>query len=128
MRSTVEQIQAELVINGFVQRYRPDISADVDGLPPGEAAFLPCTCWLADCLHLMGREEEAREVFERVLKVRTPLGLLSEEYDTEAGRLVGNFPQAFSHISLINCARMLSRHVRASDPMAPTPAAEASPR
>jgi GH15 family glucan-1,4-alpha-glucosidase len=109
MRSTIELIQKELCFDGFVQRYHPEKSSDVDGLPPGEGAFLPCTFWLADCLHLMGREDEAREIFERLLAIRTPLGLMSEEYDTEAKRLIGNFPQAFSHISLINCARTLSR-------------------
>ena len=111
MRSTVELIQKEIMFDGFVQRYHPEKSADIDGLPPGEGAFLPCTFWLADCLHLMGREKEARNIFQRLLDIRTPLGLLSEEYDTESRRLIGNFPQAFSHISLINCARTLSRRI-----------------
>jgi GH15 family glucan-1,4-alpha-glucosidase len=111
VRTTVELIQKELVIEGFVQRYHPDKSSEVDGLPPGEGAFLPCTFWLVDCLHLMGREEEARVIFEKLLGICTPLGLLSEEYDAGARRLIGNFPQAFSHISLINTARNLSpRH------------------
>ncbi len=108
VRSTVELIEKELVVDGFVQRYHPFQSVEVDGLPPGEGSFLPCSFWLVDCLHLMGREKEAREMFHRLLKIRTPLGLLSEEYDTDAKRLVGNFPQAFSHISLINTARNLS--------------------
>jgi GH15 family glucan-1,4-alpha-glucosidase len=111
VRSTVELIEKELVFDGFVQRYHPEKSSDVDGLPPGEGAFLPCTFWLVDCLHLIGREADAREMFQRLLEVRTPLGLLSEEYDTAAGRLIGNFPQAFSHISLINSARNLSPRV-----------------
>jgi GH15 family glucan-1,4-alpha-glucosidase len=111
VRSTIELIEKELVFDGFVQRYHPGKSTDVDGLPPGEGAFLPCSFWLVDCLHLIGREEEAREMFQRLLEVRTPLGLLSEEYDTEARRLIGNFPQAFSHISLINTARNLSPRV-----------------
>jgi GH15 family glucan-1,4-alpha-glucosidase len=109
VHSTVELIQRELMSDGFIRRYDTDDSGAVDGLPAGEGAFLPCTFWLADCLHLMGREDEARAIFQRLLDIRTPLGLLSEEYDTKEKRLVGNFPQAFSHVSLINCARILSR-------------------
>jgi GH15 family glucan-1,4-alpha-glucosidase len=108
VRSTVERIEAELVVDGYVQRYHPEESVKVDGLPPGEGAFLPCSFWLVDCLHLMGREQEAREMFKRLLDARTSLGLLSEEYDTSQCRLVGNFPQAFSHVGLINTARNLS--------------------
>ncbi len=108
VRSTVELIERELMSDGYVQRYHPEKSQDVDGLPPGEGAFLPCSFWLVDCLHLIGREEDAKKMFQRLLKIRTPLGLLSEEYDTAAKRLIGNFPQAFSHISLINSARNLS--------------------
>jgi GH15 family glucan-1,4-alpha-glucosidase len=108
--STVEVIQRELMEDGFVRRYEASMdTADVDGLPPGEGAFLPCTFWLADNLALMGRIDEARDVFERVLGVRNSLGLLSEEYDTTLGRLVGNFPQAFSHVGLVNSAFNLSR-------------------
>ena len=80
----------------------------MDGLPPGEGAFLACTFWLAQNYALMGRDDEAREVFERLLGLRNDVGLLSEEYDTKAGRLVGNFPQAFSHVPLIDTARALS--------------------
>jgi GH15 family glucan-1,4-alpha-glucosidase len=76
----------------------------VDGLPPGEGAFLACTFWLADNLTLMGRREEAREIFERLLGLCNDVGLLSEEYDPKAKRLVGNFPQAFSHVGLVNSA------------------------
>ena len=108
VRSTIERIEKELVFDGYVQRYHPEKSTEVDGLPPGEGAFLPCSFWLVDCLHLIGRVKEARQMFERLLGICTPLGLLSEEYDTEAKRLIGNFPQAFSHISLINSARILS--------------------
>ena len=108
VRSTIERIEEELVVDGFVQRYDPDESAAIDGLPPGEGSFLPCSFWLVDCLHLMGREKDAREMFQRLLDVRTGLGLLAEEYDTASRRLVGNFPQAFSHIGLINTARNLS--------------------
>ena len=80
----------------------------VDGLPAGEGAFLACTFWLADNYALMGRKDEAHEVFERLLTLRNDVGLLSEEYDPKAGRLVGNFPQAFSHVPLIDTARNLS--------------------
>jgi len=107
MLGTVRAIRQRLLIDGFVRRYDP--GSHVDGLPGGEGAFLPCTCWLADNLKLQGEDELARELFERVLSVRTDLGLLSEEYDVGRKRLVGNFPQAFSHVSLIGTARNLSR-------------------
>jgi GH15 family glucan-1,4-alpha-glucosidase len=107
IRGTVEAIRQNLLRDGFVQRYT--MNPQVDGLPPGEAAFLVCTFWLADCLALQGRESEAREIFERLLTLRNDVGLLSEEYDPQAGRLVGNFPQAFSHIGLINTACNLAR-------------------
>ncbi|MDP8942639.1 MAG: glycoside hydrolase family 15 protein [Actinomycetota bacterium] len=107
VRGTVEAIQRELCEDGFVLRYRT--SESIDGLPPGEGAFLPCTFWLVDNLALMGRRDEARALFERLLRVRNDLGLLSEEYDPGAGRLVGNFPQAFSHVGLVNSARNASR-------------------
>jgi GH15 family glucan-1,4-alpha-glucosidase len=109
VQSTVEAIQRELVEDGFVRRYEEsEDAAEVDGLPPGEGAFLPCTFWLADNLALLGRVDEAREIFERLLDVRTPLGLLAEEYDPRLKRLVGNFPQAFSHVGLVNSAFNLS--------------------
>ena len=85
-------------------RRRPTSTA----CPPGEGAFLACTFWLADNYALQGRHDEARETFERLLALRNDVGLLSEEYDPQAGRLVGNFPQAFSHVPLIDTARMLS--------------------
>jgi len=107
MVGTVTAIRDRLMADGFVRRY--DTGSDVDGLPGGEGAFLPCTCWLADCLALQGETEAARELFERVLSVRNDVGLLSEEYDVANGRLVGNFPQAFSHVSLVGTARNLSR-------------------
>ena len=80
----------------------------MDGLPPGEAAFLPCTFWLADNLFLLGRDQEARAIFERLLPIANDLGLFSEEYDAQAQRLVGNFPQAFTHVALVNTARNLT--------------------
>src|SRR5690606_14421044 len=90
---TVFAIRDELTRDGLVHRYDPDQSADVDGLPPGEGAFLPCSFWLVDCLLLLGHHDEARSRFERLLALRSPLGLLAEEYDCEARRQVGNFPQ-----------------------------------
>jgi GH15 family glucan-1,4-alpha-glucosidase len=108
IRGTVEAIEQRLVRDGFVDRY-PTLP-EVDGLPPGEGAFLVCTFWLADNLALQGRYREARNLFERLLGLCNDVGLLSEEYDSETGRLVGNFPQAFSHVGLINTARNLSRH------------------
>jgi GH15 family glucan-1,4-alpha-glucosidase len=92
-----------------VRRYLDDDTMrDVDGLPPGEGSFLPCSFWLVDNLSLLGRRDEARALFERLLSLRTDLGLLAEEYDLRAGRLVGNFPQAFSHVGLVNSAFNLS--------------------
>ncbi|HZA80383.1 MAG TPA: glycoside hydrolase family 15 protein [Actinomycetes bacterium] len=107
VRGTVEAIQRDLLTGGVVARYptRPG----VDGLPPGEGAFLACAFWLADNLALLGRHRQARDLFERLLRLRNDVGLLSEEYDPGARRLVGNFPQAFSHISLVNTADNLSR-------------------
>ncbi|MGH9043362.1 MAG: glycoside hydrolase family 15 protein [Acidimicrobiales bacterium] len=108
--STVEAIQRELVEDGFVLRYRTSDDGAVDGLSGREGAFLACSFWLADCLHMIGRIKEAEELFERLLGLRNDLGLLSEEYDPHAKRLVGNFPQAFSHVSLVNTACRLSGH------------------
>jgi GH15 family glucan-1,4-alpha-glucosidase len=105
---TVAAIEEHLLVDGFVQRYTQHPGTDVDGLPPGEGAFLACTFWLADNYALMGRHEQARETFARLLALRNDVGLLAEEYDTAAGRLVGNFPQAFSHVPLIDTARTLS--------------------
>jgi GH15 family glucan-1,4-alpha-glucosidase len=106
-KGTVEAIERHLMRNGFVMRY--PTKEDVDGLPPGEGAFLACTFWLADNFALLGRRQDALTTFERLLKLRNDVGLLSEEFDPGKGRLVGNFPQAFSHISLVNTACNLSR-------------------
>ena len=103
---TVAAIQKELVEDGFVRRYQLD--GGVDGLEGTEGAFLMTTFWLADNLALMGRGDEAREIFERLRGLSNDVGLLSEEYDPSAGRMLGNFPQAFSHVSLINTAANLS--------------------
>jgi GH15 family glucan-1,4-alpha-glucosidase len=107
VRGTVAAIEHDLWRNGFVIRY--PTKTHVDGLPPGEGAFLPCTFWLADNLVLLGRRDDARAIFERLLGLANDVGLLSEEYDPEAKRLVGNFPQAFSHVALVNSAHNLTR-------------------
>jgi GH15 family glucan-1,4-alpha-glucosidase len=108
--STVEAVQKGLVDEGFVLRYRTADDGEVDGLTGREGAFLACSFWLVDCLHLIGRTGEAEELFGRLLGLRNDLGLLSEEYDSRSGRLVGNFPQAFSHVSLVNSACRLTGH------------------
>ncbi|UDY34329.1 glycoside hydrolase family 15 protein [Dermatobacter hominis] len=108
MVATIEAIRERLSTDGFVRRYEteppgPD-GTTVDGLPPGEGAFLLTTFWLADALAMMGRVDEATEVFERLRGLRNDVGLLSEEWDPAAGRMLGNFPQAFSHVGLVNTA------------------------
>jgi GH15 family glucan-1,4-alpha-glucosidase len=107
VRSTVEAIERRLMVDGFVRRYDPGTSSD--GLPGSEGVFLACSFWLADNLVLLGRRDDARRLFQRLLALRNDVGLLSEEYDPRAKRLVGNFPQAFSHITLVNTAYNLSR-------------------
>jgi GH15 family glucan-1,4-alpha-glucosidase len=107
---TVEAIQRDLIRDGFVERYRADAeNEEVDGLPPGEGVFLPCSFWLVAVLAKLGRLDEAVELYERLLSLRNDLGLLSEEYDPERERLVGNFPQAFSHLALVETAFTLRR-------------------
>jgi GH15 family glucan-1,4-alpha-glucosidase len=113
---TVAAIERELTREGFVDRYE---SAEqevgtVDGIHGSEGVFLPCSFWLVDNLFLQGREAEARTLFERLLGLRNDLGLISEEYDPETGRLLGNFPQAFTHLALVNSAFALSRHAHPS--------------
>ena len=108
VRATDEAVERELFHEGFVMRYRTSESRHVDGLPAGEGVFLACTFWLADNYWLLGRPDEARRLFERLLGVCNDVGLLSEQYDPSARRLLGNFPQAFSHVSLINTASNLS--------------------
>jgi GH15 family glucan-1,4-alpha-glucosidase len=106
VKRTVEAIQRELTVDGLVQRYLT--RASVDGLPPGEGMFLACSFWLADNLCMQGRREEASALFERLVGLTNEVGLLSEEYDPSARRFLGNFPQAFSHIALVNTAMNLS--------------------
>ncbi|MFJ7265164.1 glycoside hydrolase family 15 protein [Streptomyces sp. NPDC099050] len=103
---TVDAVREELGRSGLVRRYSTE-GLSVDGLPGDEGAFLACSFWLTDALYLTGREKEARELFERLLSVRNDLGLLAEEYDPVSGRQLGNFPQAFSHVGLVNTALTL---------------------
>jgi GH15 family glucan-1,4-alpha-glucosidase len=109
VRNTILAIERELVQDGFVLRYRV-AEEHVDGLPGHEGVFLPCSFWLANGLHFIGRTEDAKKMFERLLTVQNDLGLLSEEYDPVAKRQLGNFPQAFTHLALVNSARILSGH------------------
>ena len=113
MVGTVDFIQRTLRVDGLVLRY-PNHEG-IDGLPPGEGAFLICSFWLVDNLVLQGREREARELFERLIALRNDLGLLAEEYDPRAQRMLGNFPQAFSHLSMINSAHSLTTHSGAAE-------------
>jgi GH15 family glucan-1,4-alpha-glucosidase len=107
VRSTVAAVQQRLMRDGFVLRYIHE--EGVDGLPHDEGVFLLCTFWLADNLALLGHHADARRIFERLLTLRNDVGLLSEQYDVDRQRLIGNFPQAFSHVALINTAWNLSR-------------------
>jgi GH15 family glucan-1,4-alpha-glucosidase len=116
VRGTVEAIERELVADGLVLRYSS--ASNVDGLPPGEGVFLPCSFWLAQNLALIGRQQEAEDLFERLLALRNDLGLLSEEYDPRARRMLGNFPQALTHMALINTAYVLSRGRQGDLPVA----------
>jgi GH15 family glucan-1,4-alpha-glucosidase len=119
---TIAAVERRLLVDGFVMRYSTD---DVeDALPPGEGAFLACSFWLVDAYLLQNRYDEAEALFQRLVGLRNDVGLLSEEYDPRAKRLVGNFPQAFSHLALINSAYNLTRtrkpiHQRAQDEHAP---------
>jgi GH15 family glucan-1,4-alpha-glucosidase len=107
MLGTVDLIRRQLASNGLIRRYPAD--PDLDSLPPGEGTFLLCTFWLADVLALQGKRDEACEIFEHLLSLRSDVGLLAEQYDPLSRRLLGNFPQAFSHVGLINTARNLGR-------------------
>ena len=100
MRNTITAIERDLVVRGFVLRYKPE-EENVDGLPGDEGVFLPCSFWFATCLNMLGRKKEACELLERLLGLSNDLGLFSEEYDPCEKRLLGNFPQAFTHVALI---------------------------
>jgi GH15 family glucan-1,4-alpha-glucosidase len=113
VKSTIKAIERELLEGGFVRRY--DTGATKDGLPPGEGMFLACSFWLADAYHLIGRDADAKALFQRLLALRNDVGLLSEEYDITRKRLVGNFPQAFSHIALVNTAHNLTHREKPSE-------------
>ncbi|MCL5735015.1 MAG: glycoside hydrolase family 15 protein [Actinobacteria bacterium] len=108
VRNTLAAIEQDLVVDGFVKRYRAEAASRVDGLAGGEGTFLPCTFWLADNLVLQNRRREARSLFRRLLGIRNDVGLLSEEYDPKERAMLGNFPQAFTHVSLVNTAHNLS--------------------
>ncbi len=99
---TLKAIEQQLMSGGLVLRYNTATSSD--GLPPGEGVFLACSFWMVRALQLQGRDDDARKLFERVLSLANDVGLLAEEYDPGARRLVGNFPQALSHIALVNAA------------------------
>ncbi len=107
--ATIEAIERKLTVDGFVLRY--DLDKSDDGLAGHEGTFLLCSFWLVDCLTMLGRRRDAQHLFDRLLKVRNDLGLLAEEYDPASGRQLGNFPQAFSHIGLVNSAVNLSRAI-----------------
>ncbi len=112
---TVAAVERELLVDGFVLRYRTSGSHAVDGLPPGEGVFLPCSFWLAEAYVELGRREEAVRLFERLVALRNDVGLLPEEYDPVGKRFLGNFPQAFSHLALVSCAySLLGRADRAA--------------
>ena len=112
VRGTVAAIERELLVDGLVQRYPTE--SGVDGLPPGEGLFLACSFWLVDNLVLLGRRDDARRLYDRLLALRNDVGLLAEQYDPRARRLLGNFPQALSHIALVNSACNLSQAGRSA--------------
>jgi GH15 family glucan-1,4-alpha-glucosidase len=126
VRGTIQAVERELMSDGFVRRYTT--TEDVDGLPPGEGAFLACTFWLADNFAACGRLNDAVELFERLLDLRNDVGLLAEEYDPVAKRMTGNFPQAFSHVPLVYVARNLSRALAGQPEAHRSPEASASVR
>ena len=113
VRGTVEAIERDLVVDGLVLRYNTAVAAD--GLPAGEGVFLACSFWLADAYLMLGRQDDARRLFERLLTLRNDLGLLSEQYEPRSRRLVGNFPQAFSHLALVNSASNLGHHIKPAE-------------
>jgi GH15 family glucan-1,4-alpha-glucosidase len=113
VRGTIAAVERRLFVDGFLHRY--DTRTTDDGLPAGEGAFLACSFWMADAYTLIGRLDDAKELFERLLALRNDVGLLAEEYDTHAKRQVGNFPQAFSHIALVNTAHNLGRAVKPAE-------------
>jgi len=122
IRGTVEAIEARLMLDGLVLRY--DTAASDDGLPPGEGVFLACSFWLVDAYLMLGRHDDAQRLFERLLSLRNDVGLLSEQYDPRARRLVGNFPQAFSHLALLNSASNLGHYRKPAEQRSQHPVAD----
>jgi GH15 family glucan-1,4-alpha-glucosidase len=114
VRATIDCIERDLLVDGFVLRY--DTRTADDGLPPGEGAFLACSFWLADAYMLVGRHADARKMFERLLSLSNDVGLLAEQYDPKLKRQVGNFPQAFSHVALVNTALNLGHEATQKSP------------
>ena len=128
VRGTIEAIERNLIVDGLVLRYSTE--TNVDELPPGEGTFLPCSFWLADALILSGRRDDGLALFERLLALANDLGLLSEEYDPRSRRMLGNFPQALTHMALINTTRLLSmpeQHARRATGQGKRPAAATQP-
>jgi GH15 family glucan-1,4-alpha-glucosidase len=121
VRGTIEAIERHLMIDGFVMRYNTGTA--IDGLPPGEGAFLACSFWMVDAYILLGRHDDARKLFDRLVGLCNDVGLLSEEYDPRLSRLVGNFPQAFSHVALVNSASNLNNAAKPAKQRAHEPAA-----
>ena len=113
IQGTIAAVEKQLLVDGFLRRY--DTRATDDGLPEGEGVFLACSFWLCDAYVLAGRVDEARALCERLLSLRNDVGLLAEEYDTRAGRLVGNFPQAFSHVAIVNTTHNLMRATKPAE-------------
>jgi GH15 family glucan-1,4-alpha-glucosidase len=113
--TTVEAVERDLLQGGFVLRYRTG-EVNIDGLAGHEGVFLLCSFWLADCLHLIGRTADARDLFERLLALQNDVGLLAEEWDPKEKRMLGNFPQAFSHVALVNTARILGSKSKHFEP------------
>jgi len=111
VRGTIEAIERELLWDGLVLRYRTHDADNPDGLPSGEGVFLPCSFWLCDCYELLGRHDDAHALFERLIGLSNDLGLLAEEYDPVAGRQLGNFPQAFTHLALVSTAFNVLPHL-----------------
>jgi GH15 family glucan-1,4-alpha-glucosidase len=113
---TVARVERELLRDGFVLRYaHNEHTRSIDGLPPGEGVFLACTLWLANAYLLLDRRDDAMRLFERVLQLRNDVGLLSEQYDPKTARLVGNFPQAFSHVAIVDTAHNLAHSGRPAE-------------
>jgi GH15 family glucan-1,4-alpha-glucosidase len=126
VRGTVDAIERELMCDGLVQRYKTKETRD--GLPAGEGSFLACSFWMVSALNLLGRRDDARKLFERLLALRNDVGLLSEEYDSKTQRQVGNFPQALSHISLLNAAFEFSHEVSPVEQRAKSKSTSGGPR